>query len=204
MEVFDIKQNDFSKKISLQKGEERAFLWLLHQPEKAFCELSFDLGEGSRLNNFFLFSAYVQSIFHIKLTISHAGKNSLSRTIVRGIGRDQSRAEVLGEIRIQKTASLSEAWFEGRALLFDDAHTRIDPRLEILTSEVKKASHAAAVSKISEEELFYLKSRGIEQGRAEELKARGFLLAPFFCMSSEPAEDITQSIKPLLNKLANA
>ena len=58
--------------------------------------------------------------------------------------------------------------------LSNEAQADSLPGLEILANEVK-CSHGATTSKIDEQELFYLQSRGIPKKSAENLIALGFL-----------------------------
>ena len=86
-------------------------------------------------------------------------------------------------IKIDKKAQEVDDFLEMRVLMLDDkSWAVVEPRLEIEANQVK-ASHAATVSKINEEELFYLASRGIDREEAEELIVDGFL------------KDITDKIK---------
>ena len=72
------------------------------------------------------------------------------------------------------TAQNTDAYQTNRNLLLS-AHAEADslPGLEILANEVK-CSHGATTSKIDEQELFYLLSRGIHRNVAEKLIVLGF------------------------------
>ena len=59
-------------------------------------------------------------------------------------------------------------------LLSDTATAETIPDLEIESYDVK-CSHAASVSRINEEQLFYLMSRGISRVKAEDMVVVGFL-----------------------------
>lgn len=196
MEVFDLNKN-MDKEIKLTKGEEKTFVWRLFSPDRFSGVISFLLQEGAKLKNVFLFSAKGASDYDIGLKIIHSGMGSFSNTFIRGIGRGKSQVSISGEARAGAEAKHASIWVDGRALLFEDAQCRIDPRLEILTSEVEKAGHAAAISKISDDDIFYMATRGVDREKAERLKSRGFLLAPLFYagFDNEEAEKI---IEPLL------
>jgi len=72
-------------------------------------------------------------------------------------------------------ASNTNAYQTNRNLLLcNDAEADSLPGLEILANEVK-CSHGATTSKIDEQELFYLLSRGIPLRSAEKLISLGFL-----------------------------
>jgi Fe-S cluster assembly protein SufD len=55
----------------------------------------------------------------------------------------------------------------------DDAEANSMPGLEINADQVK-CSHGSTSSQISDEEIFYLRARGIDPDRARQLIARGF------------------------------
>jgi len=60
-------------------------------------------------------------------------------------------------------------------LILDDiSEATADPKLEIESDDVK-ASHAATVSKIDEEQIFYLQNRGVDRKKASDLIVEGFL-----------------------------
>jgi Fe-S cluster assembly protein SufD len=104
----------------------------------------------------------------------HAAPNTASDTIVRsaGIGRGQGR--YLGNIKILADAHGADARLRDDALLLSEgAHIDSIPALEIAANDVK-AFHGATVGAISEDELFYAESRGIERARAERMIALGF------------------------------
>ena len=89
--------------------------------------------------------------------------------------RDRATARVSGLIKIKKKAQGSDDFLEERTLLLGK-EVRIEalPYLEIEADEVR-ASHAATSSAVDEEQLFYLKSRGLDQAEAERLLITGFL-----------------------------
>jgi len=106
--------------------------------------------------------------------VVHAHGNTQSETVVRsaGIGRGQGR--YLGNIRIVAHAHGSDASLRDDALLLSEgAHIDSVPALEIAANDVK-AYHGATVGAISEDEIFYAQSRGIERAEAERMVALGF------------------------------
>ncbi|MCH7883190.1 SufD family Fe-S cluster assembly protein [Patescibacteria group bacterium] len=200
MEIVDITKNKIEKHIRIAKNRKETFVWLLYKPKVALCNIFFDLETNSHLNNFFLFAGSGDDAFHINMIVNHHGKHSSSRTIIRGFMYNQSTVEIVGEVNVKKRAHFSDTHLDGRALLFQESSARIDPRLEIHTKEIQRATHAAAVSRVNEEELFYLASRGIEPRIAEILKARGFLLAPFFNLDPPHPFGWDEIMNPLMDK----
>jgi Fe-S cluster assembly protein SufD len=86
-----------------------------------------------------------------------------------------ARSAYTGMIRIAPEAGGSEAYQENRNLLLsEDARAESIPELEILTDDVR-CSHGATVAPLDEEQLFYLKSRGLPHSQATRLIVYGFL-----------------------------
>ena len=80
-----------------------------------------------------------------------------------------------GKILIEKDAIGAEAFLRFKVLLLgENARAEVDPELEISCNQVK-ASHAASVGQIDEEQLFYLMSRGLNKKDAVKLIVKAFL-----------------------------
>ena len=105
----------------------------------------------------------------------HSAPKTKGRVTLRGVLRDRASARVRGLIRINKGAQGSDDFLEERTLLLGKG-ARIEALLylEIEADEVR-ASHAATSSTVDEEQLFYLRSRGLNQAEAERLLITGFL-----------------------------
>lgn len=87
----------------------------------------------------------------------------------------QARSVYTGLIRIEEHAATCEAYQENRNLLLsEDARAESIPELEILNEDVR-CTHGATVAPLDEEQVFYLKSRGIPHHQAMRLIVYGFL-----------------------------
>ena len=107
--------------------------------------------------------------------MDHKVGNTFGRVVLRGVAKNGARVQVEGMIKIDKEANGVDDFLEMKLLLLDAKSQAVaEPKLEIEANEVK-ASHAATVGKIDEEELFYLTSRGIGLAEAEKLIVGGFL-----------------------------
>jgi Fe-S cluster assembly protein SufD len=86
-----------------------------------------------------------------------------------------SRSAYTGLIRIAREATGCEAYQENRNLLLSPG-ARADsiPELEILNEDVR-CSHGATMSRIDDEQLFYLQARGLARRQAVRLIVFGFL-----------------------------
>ncbi len=113
--------------------------------------------------------------YYLKVLVDHKVGKTFGRVMVRGVAKNGARIQVEGMIKIDKGANGVDDFLEMRLLLLDAKSQAVaEPKLEIEANEVK-ASHAATVGKIDEEEIFYLTSRGINLAGAEKLIVTGFL-----------------------------
>ncbi|HKP45706.1 MAG TPA: Fe-S cluster assembly protein SufD [Pyrinomonadaceae bacterium] len=115
--------------------------------------------------------------------IDHRMPRCSSRQLYKGILDGKSRAVFNGKVFVRHNAQQTDAMQTNKNLLLsNDARVDTKPQLEILADDVKCA-HGAAVGQISEEELFYLETRGIHTDLARNLLTYGF------------AEEVIEKIK---------
>ena len=137
--------------------------------------LRVELHEDSRAEIYGAVLAEGASEYQFNLTAHHIGARSQSKTLFKGIGKDESKQIFNGMIKIEKPAHQSNAFLENRVLLLSKhATAESKPELEIEANDVK-ASHAATTGRIDDHQLFYLQSRGIDRGLAQEMITQGFL-----------------------------
>ncbi len=105
----------------------------------------------------------------------HIGKNTSSTIISKSICKNGGVANYRGTVRILPSAENAHAHVECDTLILDD-QSRSDtfPKNEIRNSS-SFIEHEATVSKINEEELFYLESRGIPEAEATQMIVMGFI-----------------------------
>jgi Fe-S cluster assembly protein SufD len=110
-------------------------------------------------------------------TQEHAAPSTVSDLAFRGVLADHATAVWRGMIRVDPGAQQTDAFQESRNLLLSThAHADAIPGLEIEANDVR-CTHAAAVAQIDREQLFYLRSRGLEEEEAKRLIIEGFLEA---------------------------
>lgn len=120
-----------------------------------------------------------QQNVEIHLVIRHQAPHTQANTVLKGVAFDQSRIRLLGRIIIEENCGDSHSFLEERILLLSDqAKAEAVPELEILTDDVK-CSHAASISQIPQEHLFYLQSRGLTLAQSQQLIIDGFLQSTF-------------------------
>ncbi len=107
--------------------------------------------------------------------VIHAAPNTSSRITSKSISKGAGRSSYRGMVKVYPAAINSKVSVECDALLLDEA-SRSDtyPTMEIDADEVR-IEHEARVSKVAEEQLFYLTSRGLTEDEARLLIINGFI-----------------------------
>lgn len=105
----------------------------------------------------------------------HLGKNTKSNIISKSIARNGGNATYRGKVSIKKDALNSLSLVKCDTLILDDISKSDTIPVNECFNTSSSIEHEATVSKISEEKLFYLMSRGISRERAMELIILGFL-----------------------------
>ena len=125
----------------------------------------------------------------------HQGKDTSSTIISKSVVHNGGVANFRGTVRMEKGATNSKAHVECDTLILDES-SRSDT---IPTNEIRNADsyieHEATVSKINEDQLFYLMSRGISRENAMQMIVMGFI-EPFAKeLPMEYAVELNQLIK---------
>jgi Fe-S cluster assembly protein SufD len=113
---------------------------------------------------------------HLDLDTSqeHAAPNATSDLAYKGALRDHARSVWRGIIKVDKGAQGTDAFQENRNLLLSGhAHADSIPGLQILANDVR-CTHAATVSRVDSELLFFLMARGFERREAEQMLVTAF------------------------------
>jgi Fe-S cluster assembly protein SufB len=107
--------------------------------------------------------------------VVHVAPNTQSSIVSKSISKDGGRAGYRGLVRVEDGASKAKSNVRCDALILDEA-SRSDtyPYIEI-EEETASIGHEATVSRIGDEQLFYLRSRGIDEAEAMSLIVRGFI-----------------------------
>ncbi len=108
---------------------------------------------------------------------THAAPNCVSDLAFRGIVTGRSSAVWRGMIKVDEGAQQTDGFQECRNLLIGKkAHADAIPGLEILANDVR-CTHAAAIAQVDPDQIFYLRSRGLDDTAAHRLVIEGFLQA---------------------------
>ena len=122
--------------------------------------------------------------------VDHAAPNCYSNELYKGVLAGKSTGVFNGKILVREDAQKTNAFQSNKNILLSpDATMNTKPQLEIFADDVK-CSHGATVGQLSEEPLFYLRSRGLSEKKAKALLTLAF------------AHDIIEHVKiPVLKEL---
>lgn len=125
----------------------------------------------------------------------HIGKNTKSNIVSKSIAGSGGNATYRGKVDIKKSAINSEAMVKCDSLILDDKSMSDTIPVNAVSNISSNIEHEATVSKISDDVLFYLMSRGIPEERATELIVLGFIDEFKEELPMEYAVELNQLIK---------
>jgi Fe-S cluster assembly protein SufD len=131
---------------------------------------------GSEIEALGLYFSDADQYLEHRLFIDHAAPNCTSDSAYKGALQGKGARSVwVGDVLIRKVAEGTSTYEMNRNLvLTEGARADSVPNLEIETGEIEGAGHAAATGRFDDEQLFYLRARGIPELEARRLVVRGF------------------------------
>jgi Fe-S cluster assembly protein SufD len=131
-------------------------------------------GEGAECTLNGVYVADGESLVDTHTTIDHAQPHCPSHEVYKGILAGRARAVFNGKIIVRPDAQKTDAKQTNKALLLSgDAQINTKPQLEIFADDVK-CTHGAAIGQLDDDQMFYLRARGIP-----EMDARNMLIHAF-------------------------
>ncbi|WP_067544899.1 Fe-S cluster assembly protein SufD [Nocardia crassostreae] len=139
-------------------------------------------GPGGDAELLGLYFADDGQFFEQRLLVDHSQPNCKSNVQYKGAlqgdptsSKPDAHTVWVGDVLIRAAAEGTDTYEVNRNLvLTDGARADSVPNLEIETGEIVGAGHAAATGRFDDEQLFYLRSRGIPEEAARRLVVRGF------------------------------
>src|SRR5690349_4010707 len=133
------------------------------------------VGEGARSDMLAVSVATDDQEFDSRTLQDHISPRTASDLLYKNALDNKARCTFGGLIRVEPHAHFTDAYQKVRNLLLsDDAEANSMPGLEILAVNVR-CTHGATSGQIEEDEMFYLRSRGIPPRIAQRLIVTGFL-----------------------------
>ncbi|GAB2544419.1 Fe-S cluster assembly protein SufD [Brachybacterium huguangmaarense] len=131
---------------------------------------------GAEIENLGLYFSDEGQYLEHRLFVDHAAPKCTSNSTYKGALQGKGARSVwVGDVLIRAEAEGTNTYEVNRNLvLTEGARADSVPNLEIQTGEIEGAGHAAATGRFDDEQLFYLRARGITEVEARRLVVRGF------------------------------
>lgn len=133
-------------------------------------------GPGGSVEQFGLYLVDAGQHIEHRLFVDHNAPNTNSNVDYRGALQGEKAHSVwIGDVLIRKVAEGIETYESNKNLvLTDGCQADSVPNLEIETGEIAGAGHSSTTGRFDDEQLFYLRSRGIPESEARRLVVHGF------------------------------
>jgi len=132
------------------------------------------LGEGSESQIVGSFFGHEDQHFDINSRVWHENEHTTADLVTRGVLDDEARSVYEGVQDVGRSAWDTNSYQrENTLMLSDDSEADASPKL-IINNHDTEASHSATVGQVDADDLFYMKSRGIDPERAENMLVEGF------------------------------
>ena len=105
----------------------------------------------------------------------HIGANTRSNIVSKSIADGNGIANYRGKVKIAESAKNSYASIKCDTILLSDNAISDTYPINEVNNDSSKLEHEATVSKISEEKMFYLRSKGLTENQAKEMLIMGFI-----------------------------
>ena len=162
------------------------------------CNLIGDNSEGA-FYSVALTNNFMQADTGTKMV--HIGKNTKSTIISKGISAEQSENNYRGLVKIMPSATGARNYSQCDSMLIGDkAQANTFPYIDVKNNSAV-VEHEASTSKISEEQLFYLQSRGLSEEKCISMIVNGFCKDVF---KELPLEFSVEAVKLIEMKLENS
>ena len=162
--------------LTVQAGEKLELEYVVLPGESKDIDVFVDLaGPGAELNLKALYICNSEEKVNFRVLVHHRAPGCRSTQLVKGIAGGSSQVSFNGTIVVAPDAQKTEAFQENHnILLTEQARVETRPQLEIYADDVK-CSHGATIGRLNEDELFYMRSRGIPLNEAQALQILSFL-----------------------------
>ena len=133
------------------------------------------VGEGAQVDVKVLYLCGADEKVNVRTLVHHRAPGCRSTQLINGIAGGSAQVTFNGTIVVAPDAQQTEAYQENHNIvLTPEAKVETKPQLEIYADDVK-CSHGATVGQLNEDELFYMRSRGIPEQEAKTLQMLSFL-----------------------------
>lgn len=154
-------------------------------------------GPGAEVEDVQVFFTDGRQHFDLTSNLLHQKPHTRGEVNVKGALKGKSKSVFWGLIRIAPGAQGANAFQAERSLILEDGpRSNAIPSLEIEANDVR-CTHAAATSQLDEEQIFYLKSRGLTEDEAKKTIVEGFFEPT---LEKIPLKSVRERMRELLHR----
>lgn len=170
MEILEAK----TQKLTIKSGQDKQYLLPVYESCSGKIEINLMLEDDARCE------LYVLGIFNkgnsdILIKTVNKGKGSSVKTVAGLVIFQDAQVNVEGLVKVEKGAIGSDSQLNIQSMILSEsARISFVPSMEIEENDVT-ASHGAAIKNIEQEQVFYMRSRGVPLDLVNELLIKGFL-----------------------------
>ena len=159
-------------------GEKLELTFVVLPGESRDIDVAIDLvGEGAEVSLKGLYLSGGEERVNFRILMHHRAGGCVSHQLFNGIAGGASRVTFDGRIIVAPDAQQTEAYQENHNIVLSEgARVETTPQLEIYADDVK-CSHGATTSRLDEDALFYMRTRGVPETEAKVLQMISFLAA---------------------------
>lgn len=189
--VFMIGRDEIPASVSLGAGEKLDWTLVCLPGTSAVVDLAISLdGPGAELDLAGLYLCPGSENVRMNVSVRHNSGGCISHQLFKGIVGGTARAEFDGLIYVARDAQKTKAYQQSHSILLSaGAWAESKPQLEIYADDVE-CSHGATTGFLGENELFYMRSRGIPEKDARRLQIISFLSPVLERLPEELRDDI--------------
>ncbi len=171
----DAKAGELKNKrsVTIEDGAELTSTCFYFGGEVCRVHNHFRIHGNARVSHKVLFFANGSQTLDIRENFEFQKQGSFGRFIVKGLTANEAESKYIGNIAIHPGAQKTDSRLEIHSFILGTrAKSQMVPQLQIEANNVK-AGHAATISKLDDEQLFYLRSRGLTKNEATQLFIEG-------------------------------
>lgn len=190
-----------SQNLMAEKGKKVKYLLPIFDGDETRKTISIDveIHENAEVE-FFVVGVIETSNIKFDLNSKNTGRNSVFKTDIKVIQFGNSQLDFTGLMRVEKGAKGTNADLHAESLILSKhAKASLVPGLEIEENEVS-AGHGAVVKNIDPDQIYYLRSRGIDLEGANRLLIEGFVNSFKIKLPQEILDKFGAIIKTQLDK----
>ena len=160
-------------------------------------------GEGSHTTLNGLFLSKNENTSDFCFHINHKAPKTTSSQYFKGLAKDQSKGIFQGKIFVSEDAAETRSKQLNKNLILNPgAEIYTKPQLQIDTDDVK-CSHGATISRVREDELFYLQTRGLSRKTAMDFLVTAFLAELLEIEKKEDLDIFESEIKESIREMVS-